>query len=129
MSSVVIFANNQTMAADGAMGATASVITTDPVAMNGNDRVSMILNAHYLFGAGGSGNRSFSVQPQVSNDGVEFLDSGAAITITAASGTPLQTVRTINGAWIRMEYTLAVTTPPAADAHICFDHHVLLDHV
>lgn len=125
---LIAFANNQTMDADGAAGATASVITTDPVALNGNDRVSMILNAHYFFGAGGAGGRSFSVQPQVSNDGVTFLPTGAAITITAASGTPLQTVRTINGAYLRMEYTL-LTIPVVANAHICFDHHVNLDHI
>lgn len=125
---LIVFANNQAMAADGAAGATASVVTTDPVAMNGNDRVSMILNAHYFFGAGGAGARSFSVQPQVSNDGVVFLNTGAPITITAATVPPVQTVRTINGAYLRMEYTLS-TTPVVANAFICFDHHVNMDHV
>ena len=125
---VVVFANNQTMAADGAAGAAASVINTDPVPLNGNDRATMVLNVHYFFGGGGAVNRSFSVQPQVSNDGVVFLSTGAAITITAAGDTPLQTVRTVNGAFLRMQYTLSVT-PVQPNAHICFDHHVLLDHV
>jgi hypothetical protein len=125
---LIVFANNQAMAADGASGGAPSVITTDPVAMNGNDRVSMILNAHYFFGAGGAVNRSFSVQPQVSNDGVTFLSDGAAITINETSDTPLQTVRTINGAYLRMQYTLTAT-PVVANAHICFDHHVNMDHV
>lgn len=47
---VVVFANNQTMAADGAAGAAASVINTDPVPLNGNDRATMVLNAQYFFG-------------------------------------------------------------------------------
>jgi len=126
---LVVFANNQAMAADGAAGATASTITTDPVPLNGNDRISMILNAHYFFGAGGAANRSFSVQPQVSNDGVTFLNTGTAITISATTDTPLETVRTVNGVYIRMQYSLVVTALPNPDAHICFDHHVNLDHV
>lgn len=124
---VIVFANNQTMAADGAAGGAASVINTDPVPLNGNDRATMVLNAHYFFGGGGAPSRSFSVQPQVSNDGVVFLNTGAAITITAAGDTPLQTVRIVNGAYLRMQYTLTVT-PTQANAHICFDHHVNLDH-
>jgi hypothetical protein len=123
---LVVFANNQTMAAEAG---TSSVITTDPVPLNGNDRASMILAAHYFFGGGGVGpTRTFAVQPEVSNDGVTYVPVGAAISIMDAAETPQQTVRTVNGAFVRMRYTL---TCPAAvpNAHICFDHHVNFDHV
>ena len=125
---LVVFANNQAMSADGAAGGAPSTITTDPVAMNGNDRISMILVAHYFFGTGGAANRTLGVQPQVSNDGVTFLNDGAPITIDATADTPLQTIRTINGAYLRMQYTLSVI-PVQTNAHVCFDHHVNIDHV
>jgi hypothetical protein len=120
----VVFANNQCMAAEGSSG-TATVITTDPVPLNGNDRASLILTAHYIFGGGA---RTFEVFTQLSNDGVNFLDVGASVSIVNANDTPIRDTRIVAAAFLRYRYVL---TPQAAtaDCHICFDLHVNLDHV
>jgi hypothetical protein len=124
--SIVVFANNQCMVADGSTG-NASEITTDPVPLNGLDRAALILTAHYFFGGGGSGGgRNFQVFTQVSNDGTNFLDLGAAVQITAVSDTPVRDTRACNAGYLRYRFVL---NPVAAqpDCHICFDLHVNLD--
>jgi len=124
---VVVFANNQHMSADGSTGATSSIFT-DPVALNGNDRAAFILDAHYFFGGGGAANRSFSVATFVSNDGVRFVEVGSAVAIEEVADTPVRDVRTVNGAFLRYRFNL-VGQSGQANAEICFDLHVNLDHV
>jgi len=124
---VIVFANNQHMSADGSTGATSSIFT-DPVPLNGNDRATLVLNAHYFFGGGGAANRTFSVITQVSNDGVVFVNVGAPVTITATSDTPKPDTRSVNGAYLRYNYQLTGQNG-APNAEICFDLHVNLDHV
>ena len=61
-----VLADNQVMATEG--GGTPSVITTDPVPMNGNDRFSAVALAHYLFGGSGS-NAALAFKIEGSNGG------------------------------------------------------------
>jgi len=126
MAMVIAFANNQAMT--GVQGST-NTISTDPVPLNGNDRVSAMLNVHYLFVQGGTGTVSY--QGQVSNDGVNWVDV-ATLTdnATAATATPQQKVISVNGAFLRFEFSYAITGGGAGDmGGVAFDLHVKLDHV
>lgn len=120
---VVVFANNQVIVAPGPG---TSTITTDPVALNNNDRATAMLNCHYIYGASMVANRTLSIVTQVSNDGVVFVPVGTPINISQTTDTPLRDVRNIEGAFIRYQYTFTLVDGP--DGGVCFDLHVNLDH-
>lgn len=126
MPMVIAFANNQSMT--GIQGST-NTISTDPVPLNGNDRVSAMLNVHYLFTQGGTGTVSY--QGQVSNDGVNWVNVATLTdTATAATSTPQQKVISVNGAFLRFTFSYAIASGAAGDmGATAFDLHVKLDHV
>jgi len=112
---IVSFADNLVMVCD----TSTSVITTDPVAMDGNDRLAGVLNVHYIFGTNGL----LSIQLQGSNDGTTWIDLGAPETEGAAEASGIGQV-TAAYAFVRYEFTFS-----AADVGgICFDLHSRLDH-
>jgi len=123
---VIAFANNQAMTA---IHGTASVITTDPVPLNGNDRASAMFNVHYIFGQGGA-TLNIAYQGQVSNDGVNWVNVTALTDNTGAvTATPRQIIAAVNGAYLRFVYTFTVTGSTGQVGGAAFDLHVKLDHV
>src|SRR5689334_23211768 len=123
---VIAFANNQTLVA---IQTTATVVYTDPVPLNGNDRASCISDLHHLYATAGTPRLKY--QGQVSNDGgVNWVDiSSCTDTLTAAGVRKI--VATVNGALLRFAFTLDWSAGGGATdtAGCCFDLHVNLDHV
>ncbi len=128
---IVAFANNQLMVAkgNGSQGGAATVITTDPVPMNGFDRASAILNVEMYLDAGSQG-PTFEAQAQVSNDGVNWVNDGPAISGVNSVGTQPIDTKLAEGQSIRFQFTWNPETGAAGTDYvfICFDLHVRLDH-
>lgn len=123
---LIAFANNQAMTA---IHGTASVIRTDPVPLNGNDRASAMFNVHYIFGQAGA-TVDIAYDAELSNDGTNWVDSSTlADNVGTATTTPRQIVATVNAAYIRFRYTFTVTGGANNIGGVCFDLHVNLDHV
>ncbi len=122
---VVAFANNQAMTAKQG---TVSVIYTDPMALNGNDRAAANLGVHYIWGQ--TAGSSIAYDAEVSNDGVNWVPVSAFTdTTTAPTGiTPRQVVATVNGAFIRFKFSLTAGGSSGELAGVAFDLHVKLDH-
>ena len=125
--SVVVFANNQTLVA--VQGTNVNVFT-DPVSLNGNDRLSAMLDTHSVVKSNSSSTVTLSHVAQVSNDGGQnYVDSTAVFDSTTAAGVR-QIVGTVNGALVRFKFSLAVSGGSTGDVGAaCFDLHVNLDHV
>jgi hypothetical protein len=117
---VTAFANNQVIVAE--VG-TPSTIYTDPVSLNGNDRGWAILNVHYIFG--GSTSRQLASTPEVSNDGVNWVDGAAAFT-AAAAGLDDAGPFTLYAAQLRFKFVLTIVGGSGVGA-VCFDLHMTLD--
>lgn len=115
---VTVFANNQTIAGESG---NASVITTDPVPMRGNDRVSAVANVHYMFGGTG---QSLSLILEASNDGTNWITVKAYTAITTTGVEPLGS-EDAPYAFVRLKMSF---TPTAGDGAVGFDVHAVLDH-
>lgn len=126
---IVAFASNQVMFAKGNTGSgVTQTITTDPVPMSGMNQASAILNVHAYLDPGGQGPQ-LTATAQVSNDGVNWVDSQLVVT---ASGTGPQDNQTkpAEAQFIRFKYEWAPETGGSGSDYvfICFDLHVRLDH-
>jgi len=117
---MVAFANNQVIVANAS---TTSTIYTDPVALGNNDRGTAVLVVHYLFGGGTT---TLTYTAQVSNDGVEWVDTTLTDSATTA-GPAQQTIDDLNGAFVRFKMDYA--TGSGATGGVCFDLPVSLDHI
>jgi hypothetical protein len=124
---LIVFANNQTLVA---VQGTNVTVFTDPVPLNGNDRLSAMLDTHSVVRANLSGTLTLSYVAQVSNDGGQnYVDSTAVLDSATAAGVR-QIVGTVNGALVRFKYTVAITGGSTGDfGGVCFDLHVNMDHV
>ena len=113
----VTFAANQVLTTDGQPVS----ITTDPVSLDGNDRISTIAVAHYIYGA----DAVLKYYSQVSYDGVYWVQQGVdeATGITTAETPAQRPGQTVNGAFVR----LVITFDASATAAVCFDIHGVLD--
>jgi hypothetical protein len=122
---VIAFANNQTMIADQTVGS--SIITTDPVPMDGNDRVTPHLNVESIFNALAGLNNGISYQGEVSNDGQNWFPV-PTLTDYADAVTTVPKAKTIaaNGAFLRFTFTFKASVGNIGG--VTFDLHVLLDH-
>ena len=128
---IVAFASNQVMFArgDGA-GGTVETITTDPVPMNGMNLASAILNVHcYLDATTPVQNPQLTATAQVSNDGVNWVDTSVIVTATGTGTQPIKT-DAAEGQFIRFKYEWSPDPGSAGSdlVFICFDLHVRLDH-
>lgn len=123
---VIPFASNQVLVTTTGTGVT---ITTDPVSMKGNDRVTAMLLVHSIWHTGTLGTATLTYKTQVSNDGVHWADDGPSDSATAASSTPVQAIAETLGAFMRMEFELTLPSGEAGDiCAVAFDLHALLDH-
>ena len=121
----VAFANNQILTNDGTAD---PVIYTDPIALGNADRISGVVNVHYIYGT----NADLDIKTQVSNDGVYWVDegidtSGAASYPAVAIGATGQfrlDAATVLGAFIRVAFEFDSDDTAA----IGFDFHSTLDH-
>ena len=122
-SRLIVFADNQVMACDDSL---ANVVAfTDPVPMDGADRVSAQMNVHYNFGSGGGGDPSIDVISQTSLDGVDWTDGALGLSETGVSpANPMLDWRTMPAAFLRFRYLFA---PGSGTCAVCFDLHVRLD--
>ena len=123
---VIAFANNQTMTAEVS---SPSVISTDPVPLDDNDRASAVLNCHYIWKQGTAA--SIAYKAQTSMDGTTWIDSTTLQdTITAAEGaiTKSKEAKGVYGAFIRFVFTLTSSGSAGQLAGVGFDLHVKLDH-
>jgi len=118
---MVAFANNQVIVAPSA---DTSTIYTDPVALGSNDRGAAVLMVHYMYG--GTSSTTLTYTAQVSNDGVEWVDSLLTDNVSAAGATPKQKVADLNGAFVRFKIEYAIDA--GAPGGVCFDLPVNLDH-
>jgi hypothetical protein len=122
---VIAFANNQAMTA---IQGTDSVIYTDPVPLNGNDRATAFLNVHYIWASVTSSNIRYD--GEVSADGVNWVAIGTFTdnTSTTTGTTPRRIVGTLSGAaFLRFKFTLS-TTGASGLGGVGFDLHVEIDH-
>lgn len=111
---VTAFAVNQLMAA---VHGTESIIYTDSVPLNGNDRGWAVLNVHYLFGSAGT--LLLSCTPQVSNDGLNWVDAAVAFTansVAQSSAGP----HTLYAAYFRFKLGFAATGSAGQNGFCCF---------
>jgi hypothetical protein len=118
---ITVFASNQPMAAPA--GGAPSVITTDPVPMNGNDRVSGIVTTHYVFGPT---TPTLTITVEGSNDGTAWVDftPGGWPEPAAAGSQELAAAEAIF-AFVRMRFSF--TDTGSGNAFICFDVHAVVD--
>ena len=114
---IMTFAKCQVVVAD--TGATSDCFT-DPISLGENDRGAAILLIHYIYGGG-----TLTYTAQVSNDGVEWVDTLLTEGATAAAATPLQEVQDLNGAFLRFKFSLA--NGGGGQGGVSFDLHVDLD--
>jgi len=118
----VTFASNQILTSDGG----ASVIYTEPLALGNDDRVSGVVNVHYIYGTG----PDLYIKTQVSNDGIYWVDQGidtasapyGPIVIEGTGATRLPAA-TVLGAFVRVAMQFNATA-----GAIGFDFHATLDH-
>ena len=125
MARVVVVAKNQAMT--GVQNVT-NEMPSEPIALHGDDRASVIFKVHYLWTQ--AGNAAAFWRGQVSNDGVNWLDvSGFTDAATSAAATPLLKVSAVNGAWLRFILGFNVALGVAQETGgTAFDLHVKLDH-
>jgi len=118
---LIAFANNQSMAA---LNPTPSVICTDPVALNGDDRVAVHLFCESIFNPLAASGLTYL--GQVSNDGTNWVDIATLTDFADAVTTvPKAKVIAVNGAFLRFRFTFSAS---AGNIGGCtFDLHVLTD--
>ena len=115
---VLVLANNLTMVAGPGM---AAIVTTDPIPLNGNDRLDAIINIHTIFNVAVPGLRWAL---EVSNDGVTFIPFGGAGDSMVAGQRSWQNSG-VAWAWFRVVFTL--TADVAVVAGVTFDCHMNVD--
>lgn len=115
---VLVLANNLTMVAGPGQVA---IVTTDPVPLNGNDRLDAIINIHTIFNVAAPGLRSAL---QVSNDGVTFIPFGGVADSMVAGQIPWQNAG-VAWAFVRVVFTL--TADVGVVAGVTFDCHMNVD--
>jgi hypothetical protein len=116
---IVVFANNQVIVAPSG---TTNTIRTDPFSMNGNDRMTSVGNVHYIYNPDATG---LSIQREVSNDGDEWLPSGAAVTTTTDGPIEMLGPNVLGYAFVRYVFSFGAT---GAAGGVCFDVHSNVDH-
>ena len=120
---VVAFANNQTLVLVGTAGTT---ISTDPVPMGNNDRLSCISNVHSLGQTGGAVQVVYTAQ--VSNDGGQtWISTTITDTLNVVGGRRF--VGLANGALVRFLFVISNPTGGGTDvSFMTFDLHVNMVH-
>jgi hypothetical protein len=119
---MVVFANNQVIVADAAAAPSVS-ITTDPVALNGFDRATMVAVINAMFGGTAC---NLMVQGQTSNDGVTFINDGPVAIYNLATDTPNRVTADVNGAFFRFVFTFSILAGAGMGA-VIFDCHCKID--
>lgn len=114
---VFVLTNNLTMLAG--LGQVA-LVTTNPVPLNGNDRLDAIIDIHTIFNVAAPGLRSAL---QDSNDGVTFIPFGGVADSMAAGQFPWQNAG-VAWAFFRVVFTL---TADVGVVGATFDCHVNVD--
>ena len=122
MSTVVVPASNQWLIRVGVGTVTA---TTDPIALDGADSATAILNVHELFGGSSPAERSLRYHTQTSIDGVAWVDQGPSDS-ASDPGVPPPATGAVNGTLIRFVFLLELLPPATGVAGTCFDLHVRL---
>ena len=115
---LVVFANNQVLIAPAGQSVT---ITTDPVAVGGNNRATGVTNIHGMFNPSGTG---LSWKMQISMDGQTWVDQGPALASAVAVGETMQGPGNVTGVYARLEITYGATGGYGAatfDVHVNFD--------
>ena len=115
---LLVLANNMTMVAGPAQVA---MVTTDPIPLNGNDRLDAIINVHTIFNTTAPG---FGFALEVSNDGQTFSPFGANGDRNAP-GAQQWTNAGVAWAFFRVVFTLAADA--AVVAGVTFDCHMNVD--
>lgn len=114
---VIAFANNQVIAA---ASGTTSTIYTDPVPLDGNDRVTVHLYPEYMFNAG----TGVTYQGQASNDGVNWIDVTNFTDSTTTAGSVVARMSAVNAAFLRFKLSYNAA---GGIGVCCFDLHGVID--
>ncbi len=115
---LLVLANNLTMVAGPGQVA---MVTTDPIPLNGDDRLDAIINVHTIFNTTAPG-LGFALE--VSNDGQTFTPFGANgdRNATGAQQWPNKDV-----AWAYFRVVFTLTADAAVVAGVTFDCHMNVD--
>ena len=120
---LIAFANNQTLAC---IGVGPVVVATDPVPLDGNDRLAAVSNVHAINDTGGGAQLIY--QSQVSNDGGQNWSNAGVTDTLSATGLARQ-VGAVVGPLVRFLYTFSNPSAVGAEvSFVTFDLHVNLDH-
>jgi hypothetical protein len=115
---LVVFANNQVLIAPASSSVT---VTTDPVAVGGNNRATGVSNVHGIFNAG----TGLTWKMQISMDGQTWVDQGPVQVAMTATGEYLADPVEVTGVYARLSITYATGAGIGAatfDIHVNFDH-------
>ena len=115
---LVVFANNQVLIA--AAGTTVT-ITTDPVAVGGNNRATAVTNVHGIFNPSATG---LEWKMQISMDGQTWVDQGPALASAVAVGETMEGPGNVTGVYARLEIKFGATGGIGA---VTFDVHANFD--
>jgi hypothetical protein len=96
-------------------------ITTDPVSMDGNDRLTGSLNVEYIFNSDPTG---VEVQAQTSMDGNVYLDAGPPFAVVGPGPFGIPSI-VAPAAFVRYIFSFGAAGGVGA---VCFDVHVEIDH-
>ena len=116
---LVVFADNLTLVADAGNTCT---ITTDPVAIGGNNRATAVTNVHSIFNAGTNG---LSWQMQISMDGQTWVNQGTVLPATTGTGATLSNPATVTGVYARLRISFEASV--AGEAAAVLDVHAMID--
>ena len=118
---VVVVFNNQVIGASS----TTTETLSDPIPMGGNDRVTAVASAHWLFGGGASPKATIEIYG--SNDGTSWTADlfSSAQEVTAAGVKALEIV-TAPYAFVR--FKLIADPDSGSNFFMCLDVHANVDH-
>ena len=123
---VTVVANNQEITAVADLG---SLVTTDTYRLGDNDRATVMWNVHSIWALGG-GTTTLQWYAQVSNDRVNWVDVGGAMSDAGSAptgSTPRKKSGPVDGEFIRFVFLISNSGGTLGGAS--FDLHVLFDHV
>jgi hypothetical protein len=116
---LVVFANNQVLIAPTSGSVS---ITTDPVAVGGNNQATGVTNVHGIFNAAAAGLRW---DMEISMDGQTWVTQGPAAAAITATGETLSNPAVVTGVYARL--VISFDASAAGVGAATFDIHVNFD--
>ena len=119
---VKVFAQNLTLVC---IGAGPVVAYSDPVPLNGYDRLACICRVHSIQTNSALGAPQLAYTALLSNDGGATEVSSAVVTGTLLAAGAAQVVGAVNAAFVQFQFALSNPAAAGGDLSVvCFDLHV-----